>query len=248
VGHSTTTRGTPRVAYQGAPLDTTSRPGDHRPMATDPSDPRRAGSAGRPILVTGFGPFLSVAENPSGALARWADGRRFGDHQVVGQVLRVAFAGLPEELERAVTGCIEPPCALVSLGVQREAWWRLERRARRPLTSVKCDVDGELASGFDADAPASERHTRFDLDRLCGAIADLDLPARASDDAGGYVCEWCYDHLLGHGERLGVPALFVHVPPHDAFEDEVQERALGALLGEVARIVAEGGDAAGSTP
>lgn len=208
-------------------------------MATERPDPLPVCSAAAPILLTGFGPFLDVEVNPSGELARWADGRRFGERSVIGRILRVAFAGLPDELERAVTDCPAPPCALVALGVQREAWWRFERRARRPLSSVKFDVDGALASGFDAHTPATERRTGFDLERLAGAVVRLGLPARPSDDAGGYVCEWCYDHLLAHGERLGVPALFVHIPPHAAFNQDVQERALEALLEEVARVIDE---------
>ena len=56
--------------------------------------------------------------------------------------------------------------------------------------------------------------TSLDLELLGTALrADGAGEVRTSEDAGGFVCEWVYRHLLAHGERLGVPAVFLHVPP-----------------------------------
>jgi pyrrolidone-carboxylate peptidase len=46
-------------------------------------------------LVTGFGPFLDVVDNPSGALARALDGSRIGPWRVVGMELPVSTARAP---------------------------------------------------------------------------------------------------------------------------------------------------------
>ena len=43
------------------------------------------------LLLTGFGPFLKVTDNPSGALARRFDGRSVGSTAVRGFELPVVF-------------------------------------------------------------------------------------------------------------------------------------------------------------
>jgi len=192
-------------------------------------DPARAT---RPFLVTGFGPFGPVDENPSGAMARRIDGARVGERPVVGRELRVSFAAVPAALAELVDE--HAPAAIVALGVQREAWWRLERRAVRPLTSLKADVDGVVALEFDRAARSAERRTDLDLDALSLALVEADFVARPSDDAGGFVCEWCYAHALEQGARLGVPALFVHLPPEGAESDARRDEALRLVLAGVA--------------
>lgn len=194
-------------------------------------------SAPRPILVTGFGDFLAVRGNPSGALARWVDGRSVGDRPVVGRELRVSLAELPRALASHVDEL--RPVALVALGVQRQLWWRLERCARRPLTSSKADVDGAVASHFDRAAAPERRATQLDVDRLARELVAAGFVARPSEDAGGYVCEWCYHHLFVHGARIGAPALFVHVPPDGAVAPLRQCEALELVLLGVARQLAD---------
>lgn len=195
-------------------------------MPSRSSDPR-------PVLVTGFGPFGAVANNPSGSMARWIDGRRVAGRPVVGRELRVALGALPSELARHVADA--DPVALVALGVQRGAWWRFERRARRPLTSPKADVDGVVAAHFDREARTFERATGLDVSALATDLAALGFDARASEDAGGFVCEWCYHHLLEHGARLGAPALFLHVPPDGAVPVEQRHLALEHVLTAIVR-------------
>lgn len=186
-----------------------------------------------PFLVTGFGPFGPVDVNPSGAMARWADGARIAGRAVVGRELRVSFAAVPSALAELVDE--HEPAAIVALGVQREDWWRLERRALRPLTSLKADVDGVVALEHDRAARPAERRTVLDVDALANDLVEAGFTARASDDAGGYVCEWCYGQALEHGERLGVPALFIHVPPEGAEVDARRDQALGLVLGAIER-------------
>lgn len=195
-------------------------------------------SATRPLLVTGFGPFGPVERNPSGAMARRFDGARVAGRAIVGRELPVSFAAVPPALAELVDE--HAPAAIVALGVQREDWWRLERRAVRPLGSLKADVDGVVALDFDRAARRAERRTTLDVDGLARRLVDADFVARASDDAGGYVCEWCYGQALEHAERIGGPALFVHVPPDGAVNDARRDEALTLVLeGVVAQLDAE---------
>jgi len=62
--------------------------------------------------------------------------------------------------------------------------------------------------------PAGEDlESGLDLDALVeGLVREGIADVRVSEDAGGYVCERFYHHLLACGDRLGCPAVFVHVP------------------------------------
>lgn len=191
--------------------------------------------AERDLVLTGFGPFLDVDTNPSGELARLFDGRRIGDLRVVGRVLPVSIARAPVALEQALLEA--RPALLVGLGTQREPNFRFEARARLPLHADKPDVDG-FVPGAAADPVGHESHrTELDVWPLVAELLARGVPARVSDEAGGYVCEWVYVHLARHAARLGVPALFVHVPQARALavpdQAAVLERVLTRLVESV---------------
>jgi pyroglutamyl-peptidase len=152
------------------------------------------------VLVTGFGPFEGVADNPTAALARAVDGQTRGALRFVGRVLPVSFAEAPAttlELARELGAAF-----VVGTGVAMgRSEVTVERWGRRPVPG-RPDVTGQLARP--PDGPAS----------LCSSL-DPDALARAlggtvSLDAGSYVCNaWLYEVVGG----LGVPVTFVHVPP-----------------------------------
>ncbi len=186
-------------------------------------------------LLTGFGPFLGVTDNPSGALALDLAASPPAGLDLRSTVLPVTFAGVPDALssfvdEHEAAG----PALLLSMGVHRGPGFRLERRARQAPTSDRPDQAGGGGSGHAADR---ERVTTLDLDELAARLTPAAAEAgglSVSDDAGSYVCDWTYQHLLQHAERLGVPALFLHVPPIDqvavADQRPVVERLLELLL------------------
>lgn len=191
------------------------------------------------LLVTGFEPFLDVERNPSGELAvALADDPPEGV-DVVGRVLPVSFAASARELEAALAE-LEPrrPDAILGLGVQRESWFRLEGRARRVLDSHKPDREGVFASEL---GPLTERDRAcaLDLQRLTAVLLEAGAPrAGISLHAGGYVCERTYLAALEQGGRLGIPALFLHVPAieHHSVEEQLPiVRALARELMALAR-------------
>jgi len=183
------------------------------------------------VLLSGFGTFEGVEHNPSGAVARALDGA----DGVVGVELPVTFRGCTTAWEVALEG-LRPrrPAILLATGVHPGATFRLERRARAALSSQRPDNDGECWSPAlqASDRGEAELVTGLDLERLARALAERDLaaPVVVSDDAGGYVCERIYRHVLERAAELDCPGLFLHLPPLDTVEVQGQVAAVGALL------------------
>ena len=190
------------------------------------------------VLVTGFGPFFQVDRNPSGELARLLEACPPDGFEVIGTELPVTFEGAGTALRDFVASHRDrSPAFLLSLGVQRTPAFRLERNARARLDSQKPDNEGRRASGV---AVLGERDlsTTFDLEALAPCLqADELEPVLLSEDAGGFVCERTYYELLVLSEELGVPALFLHVPPWDAMAPERQVVHVRALLSEMQRFL-----------
>ncbi|MEM6674321.1 MAG: hypothetical protein AAF726_15860 [Planctomycetota bacterium] len=190
----------------------------------------------RPLLLTGFEPFVDVDVNPSGEIARRLDGLRIGGGavQVVGVELPVTFAGGPHAFQAAFESIAAEPLAVVSLGVHRGTPFRLERRARSTFTSEKPDNEGRLGAEVRLEGPA-ERVTEFDLAECAAWLRDAGADEVVqSDDAGGFLCERIYRAALDATARIGVPSLFLHVPPVDAVPAEVQAGIVERFLIELA--------------
>jgi pyroglutamyl-peptidase len=168
----------------------------------------------RAVLVSGFGPFESFERNPSGAVAEALAAEPPAGVRVIAGVLPVSFARAPRTLDELLQQAgAEPPELLLGLGVQRKAGFRLERRARPRLKLVpRPDVDGRSPGEFSRDEDYLE--TGLALEPLLGELERRGVgEAGISVDAGGFVCEWVYHHLLVRARERGARALFVHVPP-----------------------------------
>lgn len=172
------------------------------------------------ILVTGFGPFLDVEDNPSGRLARRVDGARVAGHSVHGELLPVSYDEAPA-LTLALAERLRPDL-VVGLGVARgRARVMVERVGRRPTASAAPDVRGRRPTP--PKAGPDEVRATLDVDALAETLG-----AGVSDDAGAYVCNaWLYAVARG---LPGVPVGFVHLPD----EGLAAERLLAGL----ARLVA----------
>ncbi|MFT6362635.1 MAG: hypothetical protein ACJAZ8_001044 [Planctomycetota bacterium] len=96
-------------------------------------------------------------------------------------------------------------------------------------------VDNAGLVGFQGNPTGielKERGPSFDVVALHHVLALDDVSI--STDAGGYVCDWVFQHLLAHGERLAIPALFLHVPPFE----QASESHLLEVTSRVARALA----------
>lgn len=169
------------------------------------------------VLITGFGPFPGAPYNPTQPLvARLLRLRRpaFGDVEISGHIFPVTYRAVDRELPELLTR--HRPQALLMFGLAaRTPYVRIETRARNAVTTLWPDADhtrvrkGSISGG--ADAMMFGPHTA----RLLHAALGTGVDARASRDAGSYLCNYLSWRAIeatcgDSGPRL---AAFVHVPP-----------------------------------
>ena len=168
------------------------------------------------VLITGFDPFPGAPYNPTPPLvARLLRLRRpaLGDVEMVGHIFHVTYATVDRELPELIAR--HRPHAILMFGLaDRTAHVRIETRARNAVTTRFPDADrnrarkGSIAGG--AGARMFGPHTA----RLLRAAAGTGIDARASRDAGSYLCNYLSWRAIEATERDNGPALaaFVHVP------------------------------------
>ena len=179
------------------------------------------------VLVTGFGPFLAHAENPSEHVA----------HQIAATIDLVprfdALAPLPVVLGDAAEIVLArvrpaPPRAILCLGLAAASpHVRLERVGRNRTTAPEADARGKRGQGAQIieggpDAIAAG----VALAPLAHALTKHAIPWAYSDDAGGYVCNDLYYRVLA---LCDVPTVFVHVPKN-AHKTAKLSRALAEAM------------------
>ncbi|MCP4803969.1 MAG: hypothetical protein GY913_08950 [Proteobacteria bacterium] len=169
------------------------------------------------IVVTGFGPFLDVSENPSGALARAVDGARVRGHTVRGVELPVSYERAPRQVIELVRSFA--PVLVLGLGVAtRRSGAQVERQARNRGSQEHADMDGQRRTRL-GRGPEVVRCPI--ADPLAAA-----LEIGTSNDAGDYVCNaWLYGVSRG---LAGTDVAFVHIST--AMEPAWLLRGLGRWL------------------
>ena len=189
------------------------------------------------VLVTGFGPFEEVQCNPSREVAFALEADPPPGVEVRAIELPVSFADAPVALRVALEDLSRSPDALVGLGVQKKkTWFRLESRARGRYEGDRTDNSGGTASDVGEEI-GPDFETALDLPGLARALRAAGAQdVRLSDDAGGYVCERTYHALLAAGQLTGSPAVFLHLPPIEAVDAELQA---GYVRRMVASLVAQ---------
>jgi pyroglutamyl-peptidase len=169
------------------------------------------------ILITGFGPFPGAPHNPTTPLvARLLRLRRpaFSDVEFTGHIFPVTYKAVDRELPQLLAR--HRPHALLMYGLAtRTRHVRIETRARNAVTTLWPDADhtsvrkGSIADGVGAKmfGPHSAK--------LLRAATRTGVDARASRDAGSYLCNYLSWRAMeatcaDNGPRL---AAFIHVPP-----------------------------------
>jgi pyroglutamyl-peptidase len=168
------------------------------------------------ILITGFGPFPGAPYNPTQPLvARLLRLRRpaFAEVDLIGHIFHVTYETVDRELPDLIA--LHRPHALLMFGLaNRTAHVRIETRARNAVSTRFPDADrhrARKASIIDgADARMFGPHTA----KLLRAAVGTSVDARASRDAGSYLCNYLSWRALEAASAAKGPALaaFVHIP------------------------------------
>ena len=175
------------------------------------------------VLLTGFGPFPGVADNPSAWLAETLAQRpppRDVDAEFHARVLPTAWQAaqsmprLYDELQ---------PHVVIHFGVsQRARTFRIERFAHN-RAARRADAYGLMPSEPQIQAEGAERFdTKLPGAAVAAHLRACGVAAASSRSAGSYLCNFLYYHSLDWALRQPDPrlVLFVHVPPLDLFAPE----------------------------
>lgn len=164
------------------------------------------------VLLTGFGPYPGVAENPSGwlaeTLAARAPSHGYDLHARVLPTEWEAVAALTPRLHQPLQ-----PHVMIHFGVSpRAKTLRIERSAHNRAAS-RTDARGALP-GIPAISPggAMRLDTGLPVTRLAAHLRAQGVAANASRSCGRYVCNFLYYRSLQWAHAQARDALFVHIP------------------------------------
>ena len=168
------------------------------------------------ILLTGFGPFPGAPFNPTIPLVERLKRLRrpaFDNVELSSHIFHVTYATVDRELPTLLAK--HQPHALLMFGLAgRTPHLRIETRARNAITTIWPDADGtRIRNGAIApqrDAQMFGPHTA----RLLRAALATGIDARASRDAGSYLCNYLsWRAIEATQQKEGtLLAAFVHVP------------------------------------
>lgn len=168
------------------------------------------------LLITGFGPFPRVPDNPSARVARRLAAlprlRRMLGEAPDCLVLETRYAALDSQLAPALA---RRPASVLMIGVAaRRPRVCVETRAVNRVSHLFPDASGRVSRrlAFEAGGPAQRVSPDAGAVRIALRRAGLD--AASSRDAGRYLCNATYFRVLAQG----CPAVFLHIPipPHTA--------------------------------
>ena len=168
------------------------------------------------ILLTGFGPFPGAPANPTMPLVkRLAALRRPAlEHvELLSHIFHVTYRTVDRELPELIAR-LRPDAMLMFGLAARTAHVRIETRARNAVTTTFPDADrnvarkGSIVPG--ADPLAFDPHTA----RLLNAARATGIDARASRDAGSYLCNYLSWRAIEATRTKDGPRLaaFIHIP------------------------------------
>lgn len=165
------------------------------------------------VLLTGFEPFGSLDTNVSWEVAKRVAEMSLGAVDLAIEQMPVSFGRVAEVLRDAVGR--HNPDIILSLGQSGSGdSVKLERVALNMMDSKMGDNDGYTPDEepIDRDGDAA-LFTSLPIKSLRSAIEAKGINSVISNSAGLYVCNRLYYEALRiERERLGLRALFIHLP------------------------------------
>jgi pyroglutamyl-peptidase len=166
------------------------------------------------VLLTGFGPFPGVPENPSARLAQTLAAHSAGlECELHSQVLPTEWEAVAA-LMPALQATLQPH-VMIHFGLsERARAFRIECSAHN-RTAPRADARGALPSSGVILAQRPDRlDTSLPASVFAAHLKAQGLAAATSSSAGSYLCNFLYYLSLDWSARQETPplALFVHIP------------------------------------
>ena len=171
----------------------------------------------RRLLLTGFGPFPGVPENPTARLAKELHGGSFQGLQVVGADLEVCFESIASQLNSLFEKHQPEAILLLGVAVARDCIG-LEGQAYNLREAGRPDARGKTYATPHPLVPTHSLNkalqTSIQRQELLADLQKRGLPAELSEDPGRYLCNASFFHAL-HFPQSALqkpPSLFAHLP------------------------------------
>jgi len=196
----------------------------------------------RAVVVTGFGPFASVAENPSKTLAECCKTHEIeGDVIVLAAVLETSIEGVKEgfaklESDLAVLGVLDEDTVWFHMGVfEGQQQMRFENRAFNIASFASPDERGNMPQNEKIEANieiGAPMYTNLNVELLSRSLhksfPDLGNQLAMTDSPGTFVCNYCYFYGLNRHNY----SVFVHIPDFQVIPQELQFRIVLKVVNE----------------
>jgi pyroglutamyl-peptidase len=168
------------------------------------------------ILITGFEPFPGAPFNPTQPLVeRLTRLRRpaLADVALSSHIFPVTYSAVDRQLPDLLRE--HRPQALLMFGLAaRTSWVRIETRARNAVTMLWPDADHARVRKGSIDGASDDLTFGPHTARLLRAALGTGIDARASRNAGSYLCNYLSWRAIEATRRDDGPRLaaFIHIP------------------------------------
>ncbi len=184
------------------------------------------------LLITAFGPFLSVVDNPSERIASRLSSETFDNATHSIEIFPVSYQTVTKMMLELLGHTVD---IVVMLGVaQHGTMLRLETVARPDNHGELQDIDGAIGPMRSADE--SSLRSSIPMDRLASKLSDSGIDCAISENAGNYLCNFSYFEALKiiDENRLDTVCCFIHLPPDElTFADQTGVIGFDKLYMEV---------------
>ena len=169
-------------------------------------------------LITGFGPFGEVVNNPTESLLNEFFARTVHNQEITTSLFSTQYAGTSDRLKAVLEVGGRGGAAfdnILLLGVApAAAKWQVERYGHN-IIAGRNDAAGFKPQGSEImEGQFSRLYAMAEIDDVVARLEEKGLPVAASESAGAYLCNYLYYHALHlalanpHIKRC----LFLHIP------------------------------------
>lgn len=154
------------------------------------------------LLITGFQPFLNYSINPTEKIVKLLD---LIDMTVHKAVLPVDFKISGVVYEEILSE--HQPKLILNLGLNAKA-------VSLNLETIAINVAKDFLKAPETIDNATETALKTSIDtfQLAEDLRATGIPARASNHAGDYLCNYIFYKSLQYAQNTGGQALFIHMP------------------------------------